>query len=194
MTILPRDKIRLTNFLREKCEKNTPTFWDGKAIIPFGSFDLVVTEKDDPIWKWEGQIHYQEEMVYVIKGNSFGYDFLNGMINAVEEVGYSYLEEWGEKVFEIIEYIENKQGVSFTSSSDTSHEEFSSVQKYSWVSGDWPEIKARVQIVTTEFSEPTITLDSIYIENKYVFSISLEDETYKDVVDNFFDELKKAQQ
>lgn len=195
MTFIPSDKIRLTTFLKNNFKGHVPIFWDGKAIIPFGSFDLVVTESDsdDPIWKWEGQIHYQQEKVYIVKGTSFSYDFMLSMTDAVEEVGYAYLGNWKDKLYEIIDYIENKHGVSLNQSSNISHETFRDVVSYAWVSGDWPEVKARVQIVTTEYSEPTITLDSVYLDNKYVYGVTLEDETtYKEVVDSFFKKLNAS--
>lgn len=188
--MIPSNKIRLTNFLKLKYEDHTPIFWEGQAILTRGSFNLVITEMDDPLWGWEGQIHYQDECIYRVKGNCLSDDFLESIVSALQEVGLTYLENWEEKLHEIVDYLDRQHGVALTSSNSIYRPSVSSLTAYSWVDGEWPSIKARIEVVATEISEPSITLDAINLEKRYIYSVSLEDTKYKEVIDTYFEEIK----
>lgn len=188
------DKIRLSKFLKSHLKGQSPTFWEGQVSLPFGSFDLRIFEVEDDLWKWEVQIWYSGKSVFELKANSFHPGFGYHIEETLEELGHTYYALWKDKVSEVCDYLDKTHGIAMTRTDQWTYQEekLLDIYKMAWTQKDPDDefgIQTRIQVYTTEKIGPILVLDSILIENKYSYSISLEDVGYKEVIDQFFGEI-----
>jgi hypothetical protein len=181
---------------------NAPVIWEGSAIIPKGTFDLVFSETEDPIWKWQAQVNYGDEVLFKSRSSALNSIFFQDFESASERIFLDRFEDAKSYIQHIvIPRLDREFGLKFWHQENrlehlTDFKDLidPNVEEWGWTlyANDddyYPVTSILIYVSLTE--EPVMIMDSEKASQRYVYSINVlsDSDDYIQVVRNFLVEI-----